>query len=352
MAASAKRRLGFREKLGLYALTLLLIGAALLGYLWFALAGYEANTPESSVRRYLQEVAAGQWETILLDSGEDLSPLDRPERYTAWLSEVYAGLPEEYTLVRTSGGEGQTYALMDGSREVSRLVLTPAADRSGRSWQVHTLAEPLPPVEILAPEGCTVQVNGTPLGEEYRTGSRPAAGYEALSQGYEAPQAAVYRIEGLLLEPEVTAVTADGSACAVSAPEGGEVRTVSVTAPVPESQAEEYWAAAERAAKTYAAFISSDAGRGELNALLLPGTEFWQAMQEFYNGWYIDHTSYGYEKLQRLSLTSAGENAFTAELSFDYLVYRGAREYRYPSRYRLDFLRTGDGWKVVRIATL
>ena len=33
MAASAKHRLGFREKLGLYALALLLIGAALLGYL-------------------------------------------------------------------------------------------------------------------------------------------------------------------------------------------------------------------------------------------------------------------------------------------------------------------------------
>lgn len=207
-------------------------------------------------------------------------------------------------------------------------------------------------MKILAPEGCTVQVNGTPLGSEYRTGSQAAAGYESLPQGCEAPQAEAYRIEGLLMEPEITAVTADGTACAVAAPTEGEVRTVSVTTPVPEAQAGEYWAAAEQAAKTYAAFISSDAGRGELNALLLPGTEFWQAMQEFYNGWYIDHTGYGYENLQRLSLTSAGENAFTAELSFDYLVYRGAREYRYPSRYRLDFLKTANGWKAVRIATL
>ena len=30
----------------------------------------------------------------------------------------------------------------------------------------------------------------------------------------------------------------------------------------------------------------------------------------------------------------------------------GVREYRYPSRYRLDFLKTANGWKVVRIATL
>ena len=139
MAASAKHRLGFREKLGLYALALLLIGAALLGYLWFALDRYESNTPESSVRRYLQETAAGQWETILQDAEADLSPLDRPEDYTAWLTEVYAGLPEEYTLVRTSGGEGQTYALMDGSREVSRLILTPAPAESGAGrcapWQ-------------------------------------------------------------------------------------------------------------------------------------------------------------------------------------------------------------------------
>lgn len=33
-------------------------------------------------------------------------------------------------------------------------------------------------------------------------------------------------------------------------------------------------------------------------------------------------------------------------------LHRGAREYRYPSRYRLDFLRTANGWKAVRIATL
>lgn len=78
MAASAKHRLGFREKLGLYALALLLIGAALLGYLWFALDRYESNTPESSVRRYLQETAAGQWETILRDAEADLSPLGPP----------------------------------------------------------------------------------------------------------------------------------------------------------------------------------------------------------------------------------------------------------------------------------
>lgn len=91
MAASAKHRLGFREKLGLYALALLLIGAALLGYLWFALDRYESNTPESSVRRYLQETAAGQWETILRDAEADLLPAwDRPEDYTAWLTEVYA----------------------------------------------------------------------------------------------------------------------------------------------------------------------------------------------------------------------------------------------------------------------
>ena len=211
---------------------------------------------------------------------------------------------------------------------------------------VGSLHEGFPLADVLSRKGYNAFVL------QYRTGSQAAAGYESLPQGYEAPQAEAYRIEGLLMEPEITAVTADGTACTVAAPTEGEVRTVSVTAPVPDAQAGEYWEAAEQAAKIYAAFISSDAGRGEFNALLLPGTEFWQAMQEFYNGWYIDHTGYGYENLQRLSLTSAGENAFTAELSFDYLVYRGAREYRYSSRYRLDFLKTANGWKAVRIATL
>lgn len=150
--------------------------------------------PNPRCARYLQETSAGQWETILLDAEADLSPLDRPEDYTAWLTEVYAGLPEEYTLVRTSGGEGQTYALMDGSREVSRLILTPAPAESGRSWQVRTLADPLPPVEILAPEGCTVQVNGTPLGSEYRTGSQAAVGYDRCPRATRRPRRKPSRI--------------------------------------------------------------------------------------------------------------------------------------------------------------
>ncbi len=350
MSISAKRsRRGFLRGLSVFAAVLLVIGAALLGWLWRELAQYEANTPESSVRRYLEQVRQEKWDLIWEDSGFQPTPVADREDYIDYLRQKYQKLPKDYTLVRVSG-ENQTYAIVSGEQEIARLELLEAPAGSGRKWKVRTVVEPVLPVEILSPEFVTVSVNGLELDGQYRVGEQPAPGYEELPEGVNAPQWITYRVEGLLAPPELTVSGPEGTQCGVtSLKEEKDRQTASVTVAPPKDAEEGYWKLAEEAAKTYAAFITSDAQRQDLNQYLLQGTPFYKAIQEFYNGWYIEHTSYSYENLVREEITMAGENAFSASLSFDYLIYRGYKEYRYPSSYRLDFIQTPQGWKLVQL---
>lgn len=75
-------------------------------------------------------------------------------------------------------------------------------------------------------------------------------------------------------------------------------------------------------------------------------------MQEFYNGWYIDHNAHEFRDMTHESIRMDSPDAFTAELSFTYVIRMGSKEYEYPSRYRLAFLNTADGWKAVQVETL
>ncbi len=353
MSVSARRsRRRFLFGLFIFASVLLVAGAAVLGWLWGELARYEANTPESSVRRYLDQVRRGEWDALYESSGFQPTPAADREDYIAYLQRTYEELPEEYVLVRVSGAGEQTYALTAAEREIARLELTQAQAGSPYRWEVRTQVTPIPPVEVSAPAFVTVLADQLVLDETYQQNLYPAEGYGELPEEIQAPQMVTYRMEGFLAPPQLTAQGPDGTVCSVSALEEKEgLLTASVTVAPGKEQEEEYWILAEEAAKTYAAFITSDAERDQLNAYLLPDTNFYQAIQEFYNGWYIEHTGYRYENLIREQMTLWGEDAFSAVLSFDYLIYRGYKEYRYPSSYQLDFVRTAQGWKLVQLIT-
>ena len=84
-----------------------------MGWLWGELARYEANTPESSVRRYLEQVRSGQWEVIYDSSGFEPTPVADREDYIACLQRIYEKLPEDYTL--------ETVQLFNGERIDERI---------------------------------------------------------------------------------------------------------------------------------------------------------------------------------------------------------------------------------------
>ncbi len=325
--------------------------AGVLAWLWNTLESYEANTPESSVRRYLKQAELGQWDELYESSGFEPTAFTGREEYIAFLQNLYGEPLEDFTLVRTAGEGDLSYLLMSQGREISRLELREAPEGFRYRWQVRTRVEPLAPVTVQAPEGVRVLINGREADRSTATAA-PAAGYEGLPAEVAAPQVLSYTIEGLLLPPQVTAEGEDqGLRYTVTGPEEETEMVFRVEAEPDPADADGYWKAAEAAAKAYAAFITADVSRTELNRYLLPGTPFYDSMQEFYNGWYIEHTGNEYRNISRGELRAVSADAFRADLSFDYVIFRGAREYVYPSSYRMYFLRTENGWKMTSLAT-
>lgn len=332
----------------------LAVGAAGLGWLWLALDRYEASTPEAAVRWYLGRVERGEWDALYAESGFAESGQPGEAEYTAYLKAVYKALPEDPRLVRTGEEGGAVYQLCgaDG-KEVARLELTSAPEGEKYAYRVRTKAEYLDPIVVELPQGAQLLADGVPLPDSALRGAETAKGYEDLPEGQTAPQLLRYELTGRLTLPELTLPEGQQGEYAISGPdETGRQLVYQVSRQLSAQQREEASDLAQRAAKTYAAFVTQDATRQELNAFLLPGTPFYRSMQQFYNGWYVEHTGYDYRNVVCDAFESAGENAFSARVSFDYVVLRGAKEYLYPSSYRLYFLRTEQGWRLVRLDTL
>lgn len=344
LQSRTRSRSRFRRGLLVFTLVMLCAIAAALVFLWSALADYEANTPESSMRRYLDRVSAGEWDALAAESGFEPTEFATLDDYEAALKRLYAEPVTDPVFVRTGGGEADpVYTLKQNGEKVAVLALTRAPGGSEYKWNVRTDIEPLDPVTITAPAFARVSVNGKALGAPASSEAAPA--FADLPEGYDAPQRSVYSVEGLLMPPEITA-EADGVSCEVAQTEDGYDVTVRPAADAA------LWERAEAAARTYAAFITQDATRAQLNAYLLRGTAFYDAMQEFYNGWYIDHNAHEFRDMTHESIRMDSPDAFTAELSFTYVIRMGSKEYEYPSRYRLAFLNTADGWKAVQVETL
>ena len=343
LKSQKRSRSRFRRALLVFTLVMLVAIAAALAALWNALANYEANTPENSMHRYLGRVEAGEWSQLAAESGFEPTQFATAADYEAALRQLYAEPVTDPLFVRTGGGESNpVYTLKQNGEKVAELALTRAPEGAGHTWDVRTVVEPLAPVTITAPEFVRVSVNGTALTDGEIGVS---AGYDGLPEGVEAPQCASYTVEGLLLEPDVTA-EADGAVCDVARTDSG----YAVTARPADDAA--LWEFAEGAARTYAAFITQDATRAQLNSYLLPGTAFYDAMQEFYNGWYIDHNAHEFRGMTHEAIRMESPDAFTAELSFTYVIRMGSKEYEYPSRYSLSFIRDGGVWKAAQINTL
>ena len=340
----------FRVGLAIFWLISLIGISAGLGWLWIRLEKYEAATPEAAVRHYLKQVEGQKWEEVL--SWSDFAPtnLVTQEDYIAYLQQLYQDLPQEPTLVRTGEKAGSVYLLKDSEgKQIAKLELTDAPEGEKYAYRVQTQVTAEQSFVIEAPAGATVLVNGRPLPESALKERAPAQGYEELPEGYEAPVLLRYELNGLLQEPQVTV---EGEDYQVRQIQKDKETIYEVTGVPAKEQEQEYLDLAQKVAKTYAAFVTQDADRTQLNAYLLPGTSFYKAMQQFYNSWYVEHTGYDYRNMECTELESAGENAFSVRVTFDYVVLRGSKEYSYPSDYRLFFLKTDAGWKLTRLDTL
>ncbi|WP_312640892.1 hypothetical protein [Hydrogenoanaerobacterium sp.] len=347
-----KKKYRFLIGLGIFFAVLLIAIAGGLFYLWGYLERYEANTPNAALQRYVDLLKAGDYETIYATSGFEETRFAGKEEYINYIKTLYKGKLDNASFIKKASKtpDTQLYDLYLDKKRAGSLEVVPSAVGSAHRWAARAPLNYFGSVTIDAPSHVKVLVNGKELtGSEIISRDRAVEYYKGVHQQELAPKQMRYEVKGLLLPPTVTAQKNSGEPCMVA--ETSKTNYY-VLAPVNTAKQKQHQELLEKAAKTYAAFITQDASFSELWQYLNVQTEFYNAIKDFYNGWYIPHDSYECRNIKISELTEFSENDFTGNISFDYVIKKGTQEYVYPSSYQLSFIKLEEQWKLVNIVTL
>lgn len=334
--ARVRQRTGFGKWLLLLAALYAVLIAVGAGLFWNYLKHYEKNHPVGAMNSYFAQLQQGERDAILADSGFPFNEINTPDIYWSYLEEKYACGACRWQYAEIPHPDGKTvYDVYADNRRYGTLTL----DRREDGWHVcsdytlHTLTV------VAAGEP---QMNGAAL-SAYRTTETPVAAFDGA--GGDVPATGTYTIPCL----QEGAFTLNGTAPRRERAEDG---TLFLYPAVSDEDTKTLTALGETVARTYAAYISGDAPLEELSALLESGTPFMRQVKAYSSYYYNKHNSIEFRELQVEPPLAWSADAFTVEVSFDFVVNRTYDSHTYPTRYRIAFRRSGTGFAVCNIQTM
>lgn len=334
------KRPSFRVVLiGLVVLYAVLIAVGLLIFRGY-LQRYEQNHPAGAMDAYFAALHSGKTEKILADSDFPFDAINTKDAYIDYLNERYrAGDGQwQYALKEESDGR-LVYDVYESNQKYGSLTLEKAEKGGYRvfsDWEFGAETTFVSPVEPF--------VNGVSL-SAYREGEPVTASeFEGLSGTL--PTLSTYRVK-TLLPPEVT--LQNGVSPVLTTLKDGSVQ---VTAPVSAADTATLTAFAEKAARTYACYISNDAEYSELQALLESNTPFTRWVRAYDRKWYNQHRSVEFQNMKVEPPVAWSEEYFTVDVSFDFVVSRTYDSSTFKTAYHIACRRAGDGFRVVNITPL
>ncbi len=198
--------------------------AALLAGVWYLhswltdyLTAYEASQPTTRCEEVFQEhFADPDWNALYSLAGIPDTAYEGSEAFAAWMDTQAAG--KELTYVETSAGlsGGHKYLLKLDGETIGYFTLVDQAPKGAEvaDWQLGQVSLNYSYTEAVTIESSgdiTVYVNGVALTDDQviQIGTTVAEDY--LPAGVHGPRIYTQYLDGLMLEPEITAADAQGN---------------------------------------------------------------------------------------------------------------------------------------------
>ncbi len=241
-AALRRTRRRWRGFLAVYAVLFLVLGAAGCYALYRYAAAYEASIPEHVMDKLMAETGEEQWYTYARQGAQlTVSEFENAdELFSEYFNAVLRG--KTFTYRKAAGAwsdDAPAYTVRAGGKDLCLVTLAPigrnAAGFGRQLWQLGSIRPAFVmdelesvAVEIDAPVGDTVYINGLPVGEKYRIGEAPCPDLTELESRFAVqPHFDRYRVDAMY--GAITVTDKNGTALA---PERDEAnRTVRYTAP-------------------------------------------------------------------------------------------------------------------------
>ena len=358
-----RRKKLWRAALALYALALLIGSGYGIYRFWHYVDEQQTETDRTeaaSNARAAHEKALFQapqlafedWQNALTaDYWTDLwyeqSPndLDRRDAVREYMSQRFA--PEEIGAYKAPEFTRETpvYVLQNGGGETLARITLAGEELDWTVADVELLFAGEHSAAVTVPDGCEVLCNGQSLGGEYRREADSLMGYHELDEVLENPVAWVrYEVDGLLLEPELTAKAPEGFDLVQTGEDGYLLLDKSDTAAYAER-------AVEFVKKDVFYFMSGGTGTGGnmggALAFLRRGTQAYADIQNTYESirWTTHHFDIDLSKTYAGDVLRWADNCFSIDVSYDAdCTLRGQAQDYADATMRLYFLREGDGY--------
>ena len=329
---------GFLKVLAVLAAVYAALIAVGTGVFWKRLDSFEKQHPVGAMNAYFAALKNGERDKILADSVFPFDAVNTEDAYWQYLLAKYANGEKRWQYAERPREDGATvYDVYAENRHFGTLTL----EKTDDGWRVRSDCT-LTPLTVIA--AAPPLLDGVSLAD-FVTADAPTPVAAFDGAGGDIPATRVYRVDCLSVG---TLSLPSGAALGEKDADGA----VHLTAVPSDADSAALFAFAEKTAKTYAAYISGDAAREELFALMESGTAFAGQVRAYSSYWYNKHIAIGYENLKTETPVAWSAEAFTVDVSFDFIVRRTHDSHTYPTKYRIACRRRGDGFAVSNILTL
>lgn len=326
--------------------------AGLYGYLY----GFENYNSEIFLNEYLEWVKTDNYKEIMKYNDIKTDKFNTEKEFMMYLNREYGENHNSTVLMKESSISTENeeyYKVQFNGKNIKQFKLVKHGEKKLHFFNEWKVVKPetnvyTESVKILAPIGINVYVNDVMLDDEYLSQEEEIlTHYKGIKdENHNHPKLIGYKVDNLMAVSSVYAKREDGRMCDIAL--DNDVYKVSLDYPY--TDLDDLKQFAEDFAKQYASFIAMDAKFSELKKNIYQDTEFYDTLYEFYNGWYPEHDSFGFENVKTDNMKWYDENHVSVQVRFNHFVMSPKYNRRdYSVAYEIFLVNIDGKWLVAEL---
>ena len=299
----------------------------------------DAAMPETAMNSYIERLSANQFEGIYETTQKLSAGYDTENVYNEKLAKLFVQSEPLHAVKTGETGDAVSYRIYSDTAAIADASLL----KNGNEWE---LAVPLKGQEsytLEVPAGSLVSVNDIPFTKDMLVEADvPAAVCSQMPSGTTVPHMDIYRIEGLLGEPEITISGIAKTANVKSVLSGNLIVGEEVTD-------QNILDMIIRYGETIAKFPAQEATLGDVAAISFTQSYWYQRYQTVQNYWFTSHSISNFSNEKVLKCIKLDEDTMLAHVVFDYFADNGEVHRTWHIGYQMTLMKSGDTWKVANM---
>lgn len=320
------------------------------------LEDYESAQPYHVVEKYIEKLESGDYTYTIGLSGFKWTDFSTEKECIEILEERYGGSDIYYMESSSRLGSNKVrYNLYADGDRLGHVILskTEAKTKYGfNTWKIDSCEtfEFLGKYKVTVPKGYTLYADGKNVSGKYIISQNTKSEYPEI-KGIEAPYTLTYEIGGFITPPEFTVTPIYGEEYTKTVSDDGYELVFDRKA----IKYHEIYGFTRAAMEEYINVISLKTSMDNYLQCVLEGSEYAEVVKNFNSAWVMyqpEFESTSLENFEIIRYEEYTETQILAEISFDYIVKLKYSTETYPSKYKVIYILTDDGWKIANMENI